>query len=195
MFVLKIVATSLLCALVWIVWSGPEGQAALASYVDAIGSVGIFASASAFLIAIALYCRTLSRCLFLIEPEHRAAEPTSVWLMFLIPYNFIEDFFIVGKVARSLRQESSTNRKLHGLKHFGIWSGTGWCTAQLLSFAPGSIGELAALVGGFLWARHWQFIAKVNRLMARSKSAGIPAQQRCRRAWKAPRRPLSAAGR
>ncbi len=87
--------------------------------------------------------------------------------MFLIPYNFLEDFFIVSNVARSLRQEASTNPRLQGIRGFGIWSGNGWCTAQLLSLLPGVMGEAAGLAGGVLWAKHWHFIAKVNRLLSR----------------------------
>jgi hypothetical protein len=163
---LKVSLTWLLCVLVWLLWSGPTGQAVLASYVSAWGPIGIAAVAGVFLAAVALYCRTLEHCLSLIAPDHRRAEPSSVWLMFLIPYNFVEDFFIVMNVARSLGQEASANPKLHGLRGFGIWSGAGWCTAQLLSLVPGAPGEAAGVAAVVLWAKHWGFIVRVNHLLA-----------------------------
>ena len=165
-FALKIVATWLLCALMWVLWSSPAGEAAFGSYLDAFGYVGITAVFTAFLAAVALYCRTLERCLRLVQGPHRAAQPGSVWLMFLIPYNFIEDFFIVSNVTRSLRQEAATNPRLQVDGRVASWSGPGWCTAQLVSLVPGRIGEMAGLAGVILWAIHWRSIAKANRLLA-----------------------------
>jgi len=161
----KIAATWLLCALVWHLWSAPSGQAALQSYVGAVGTLAIFALVAAFLLAVGLYCRTLQRCLSLVAMPHRAADPMSVWLMFLIPYNFIEDFFIVNAVAGSLRREAAKNPRLNGISRFGTWSGNGWCAAQLLSLIPSSIGEAAGLAAIVLWARHWHFVAQVSRLL------------------------------
>lgn len=164
---LKISLTWLLCALVWLLWRGPTGQAVLASYSGALGATGLATLAAAFLAAVALYCRTLENCLSLVKPDHRRAEPSSAWLMFLIPYNFVEDFFIVISLAHSLRREASVNPKLQGLRGFGIWSGTGWCTAQLLALLPGAPGELAGIAAVVLWAKHWRFVANVNHLLGR----------------------------
>jgi hypothetical protein len=86
--------------------------------------------------------------------------------MFLIPYNLIEDFLIVNKLARSLRREASTNLRLHKFSGFGVWSGNGWCAAQLLSLLPGSFGEAAGSVAILLWARHWHLIVRVKHLLA-----------------------------
>jgi hypothetical protein len=165
----KIAATGLLCTLVWKLWSAPAGQAALNSYVRAIGAVGLATLVAAFLVVVVLYCRTLQRCLSLVGASHRVADPRSVWLMFLIPYNFIEDFFIVNQVASSLRREASENTRLRGFSEFGTWWGNGWCAAQLLSLIPGSFGEAAGLSAIVLWARHWHLIARVNRLLARPR--------------------------
>jgi hypothetical protein len=167
----RIAATWVLCALIWNLWSAPSGQEALQSYFGALGALGIFALVIIFLVAVGLYCRTLQRCLSLIAAPHRAARPSSVWLMFLIPYNFIEDFFIVNKVASSLRREACTNPGLQAFSRFGSWSGNGWCAAQLLSLLPGSMGEAAGLTAIVLWAGHWHFIANVNRLLARPPKA------------------------
>jgi hypothetical protein len=163
----KIAATWLLCALIWNLWRASAGEAVLQYYVQTVGAPGLAALVVAFFIAVGFYCRTLQRCLSLVAKPHRAADPISVWLMFLIPYNFIEDFFIVSKVARSLRLEASVNSRLSEYSRFGNWSGHGWCAAQLLSLLPGSIGEASGLAAILLWTKHWHFIAQVNRLLAR----------------------------
>jgi hypothetical protein len=162
----KIAATWLLCALVWNLWSAPSGQAALQAYVGAIGPLGISALVTTFFVAVGSYCRTRQRCLSLIAAPYRTSSQLSVWLMFLIPYNFIEDFFIVNKVASSLRREASTHPRLANFPSFGAWSGNGWCGAQILSLVPGSMGEAAGLAAIVVWGSHWHFILKVNRIMS-----------------------------
>lgn len=171
---LKVAATWSLCGLVWLLWSRPAGEAALTAYVEAVGFSGMAAIFGAFLLVVAFYCRTIERCLSLVEAEHRTVDPASAWRMFLLPYNFVEDFFIVGNVARSLRREASSNPRLRDFRSFGIWSGTGWCTAQIASLVPGPVGEAAGLLGGLLWAWHWHFIARMNRLLALSRAEDGP---------------------
>jgi hypothetical protein len=177
-FAAKTAATWLLCGLVWNLWSAPSGQAALQTYIGALGWLGISALIVTFLVTVGFYCRTLQRCLSLIAVPNRASHPLSVWFMFLIPYNFIEDFFIVNKVATSLRREASTDPGLVESSSFGTWSGNGWCAAQLLSLVPGSIGDAAGITAIVLWATHWHFILKVNRLL--SALPKLRGSDRCR---------------
>lgn len=119
-----------------------------------------------FLGLIFLYCRDLSKSLSLVSPAARKATPKSVWLMFLIPYNFIEDFFIVVNVAKSLEGEAKTNPALQGFKHFGMISGLGWCIAQIISLIPHELGSVAGLVAIILWVIHWRFIRKINTVLS-----------------------------
>lgn len=136
--------------------------------IETLGTFGSIALASVFLIFVFFYCRDLSRTLSLISPNARVAEPRSVWLMFLIPYNFIEDFFIIANVAASLRKEAAQNPALQSLTHFGLASGIGWCAAQIVSLWPSEIGSFASLIAIALWIVHWRFIRYVNRLLANS---------------------------
>jgi len=133
-----------------------------------------------FLIAVALYCRSLQRCLELVRPGARAAAPKSVWLMFLIPYNFVEGFFIIHNVSRSLRVQARTDACLAGFRSFG------WCTAQMVSLVPSRVGELAGVVAIGLWLVHWRFIAGCRTRAARRR-------WRFRPRAKPPARPGSAA--
>jgi hypothetical protein len=134
-----------------------------------VGPLGISALVIAFLLAVGIYCRTLQRCLLLVAAPNRASHPSSVWIMFLIPYNFIEDFFIVKKLASSLRREASANPQLNEMTRSGSWCGNGWCAAQILSLVPGPFGEAATVAAVVLWASHWFFIARVNRVLARAR--------------------------
>lgn len=136
--------------------------------LETLGVYGSIALGSVFLIFVFFYCRDLSRTLSLVSPNARVAQARSVWLMFLIPYNFIEDFFIIANVAASLRNEAAQNPALQSLTHFGLASGIGWCTAQIVSLWPSEIGSFASLIAIVLWIVHWRFIRQVNRLLANS---------------------------
>lgn len=115
--------------------------------------------------AIALYCKSMQTTLQLIRPVNRRARPTSVWLMFIVPYNIIEDFFIIDNVSKSIEREAATNPRLAGLKDYGYVTGIGWAIAQVMSFIPNEIGLVSGIFGMVLWIKHWLFIQKVNRLL------------------------------
>lgn len=119
-----------------------------------------------FFSAIALYCISMQTTLERIAPQNRRAKPKSVWWMFVIPYNIIEDFFIIDNLSKSIEQEAGTNPKLAGLRDYGYITGIGWAIAQVMSFIPNEIGTVAGIFGLLLWIRHWLFIRKVNRLLA-----------------------------
>jgi hypothetical protein len=124
------------------------------------GTAGAVAAATVFLLLVALYARDLSRTLQLVAPASRTASPASVWWMFLLPYNFIEDFFIVANVARSLEREAAQNAALARFRSFGMRSGIGWCAAQLVSLVPNEIGSAAGAVAVVAWGWHWAFIRR-----------------------------------
>lgn len=117
--------------------------------------------ASAFFIAIAFYCRSLQKVLENIQPEHRTRKPKSVWYMYLIPFNFIEDFFIVIDISNSLNNELRSNKNLEKFGDFGLTLGIGWSVAQLFSFIPNVVGQISGLVGIVLWILHWVLMHKV----------------------------------
>ena len=82
--------------------------------------------------------------------------------MFLIPYNFVEDFFIVANIADSLKQQAVDSRWLRRYQPYGKYTGLGWCSAQILALAPGYIGQIATLCAIVLWIMHWYFIRNIN---------------------------------
>lgn len=129
------------------------------------GPVGSVVAIILFLMLVLLYVLDLIKTLKLVSPDSRKSSPSSVWLMFLLPYNFIEDFFIVYKVAQSLKSEASHNLKLARFKSFGEISGLGWCTAQIVSLIPNQIGLTAGLVALVFWVWHWAFIRRANKML------------------------------
>ena len=139
--------------------------------VEMFGLLGSVVLVAAFLAIIFLYCRDLHQSLSLVRPSAREASPRSVWLMFLIPYNFVEDFFIIANVARSLRREAQHNVALHPFKHFGMVSGLGWCAAQIVSLLPNAIGSIAGVLTLLLWIVHWRFIRRVNAALTEAARA------------------------
>lgn len=164
-FLIRLILTALLVA-----WAaGPYlDHSTNESVLNELLRIGIVPSIlviGAFFVMVAFYCRTLQRCLTLIKPENRKAKPTSVWYMFAIPFNFVEDFFIVIDVANSLEAEKKSNPRLKDVSDFGMVAGIGWSIAQVLSFVPNLVGQIAGLVGMVLVIYHWVHIAKINKLM------------------------------
>jgi hypothetical protein len=170
--VLKLLATAGVTLMLALPFVDADARSGVLASVARVGLPALLASVAAFLAAVALYCRSLQTCLERIRPESRMASPRSVWLMFLIPYNFVEDFFIVRNVAESLRAEAAVNPVLGQLRGFGTASGLGWCTAQIISLLPNHVGEAAGAVALVLWVVHWRFIARVNALLGRNQQPG-----------------------
>lgn len=164
-FIIRLFLTAILVA--WAVLPYIDGSSN-ESILNEIFKVGIVPSLliiGGFFIMVAFYCRTLQKCLTLIKPVNRKAKPTSVWYMFAIPFNFIEDFFIVINIANSIEEEKKANRKLKTISDFGMVSGIGWSIAQVLSFIPNIVGQTAGLIGMILVVYHWVQIAKINKLL------------------------------
>lgn len=132
------------------------------------GPVGSLVAIAAFLLLVLLYALDLIKSLHLVSPASRKAVPNSVWFMFALPYNFIEDFFIVSNVAKSLKAEAAVNPALASFKSFGMISGLGWCAAQVISLIPNRVGSVAGLVAIGFWIWHWVFIRRVNSALLKS---------------------------
>lgn len=120
-----------------------------------------------FLAGVALYCKDLERSLTQIQPENRKASPRSVWYMFVIPYNIIEDFFIILNVYGSVENElkGEENSRIAGLNEYSLVTGMGWCIAQVLSLIPNLGGQLAGFIALMLWIAHWILIRRINHAL------------------------------
>lgn len=165
-FGLKLVATAVVAYLLAVPFLHPQAERGILGEVEALGRGPVAVVVLTFLGLVALYCRSLQRCLALVRPSCRAAAPRSVWLMFLLPYNFVEDFFIVHHVAQSIRAEAALNTRLSHLRRYGAFSGFGWCAAQIVSLWPSQVGAAAGFVALPLWLWHWLFVIRVNRRLA-----------------------------
>lgn len=167
--IIRISLTALLIA--WVAYPYVKNTAddsVLAELIK-IGIMPAILIMGGFFVMVAFYCRTLQKCLTLLQPENRKATPKSVWYMFAIPFNFVEDFFIVINLAGSLDAEKKANSKLKSVSDVGIVSGIGWSIAQILSFIPNIVGQIAGLIGMILVIYHWTQIAKINKLLSNGK--------------------------
>ncbi|WP_254617378.1 hypothetical protein [Burkholderia metallica] len=147
----------------------PSKDGGVLGEIAVLGTIGSIVVIAVFLALVYAYASDLRTTLKSVNRGSRVAEPNSVWFMFLLPYNFIEDFFIISNVAKSLEAESRINPALSGLRSFGRISGIGWCLAQVLSLIPNTIGSLAGGVAVFLWVWHWAFVRRTNKMLAGSR--------------------------
>ncbi|WP_363796536.1 hypothetical protein ABU614_14725 [Lysobacter firmicutimachus] len=157
---LKFAATLAVAALLTHPWWAPQWGAGLLGEVRALGPAGAIAAMLAFFALVACYCRHLQAVLQAIPASARRAPPGSVWWMFAIPYNFVEDFFIVAAIAGSLRADgriaTAQQRRWQRL-------GLGWCAPQIASLWPGTAGVLAGAAALALWAAHWRATLHILR--------------------------------
>lgn len=144
----------------------PFGQPAVLAEIAITGPKVAWLVIAGFLVAVYFYCSDLETVLQRVNPQHQTRSPRSVWLMFLIPYNFIEDFFIIHHLSQSIKAEAVVNHRLSGLRGDGRYCGMLWCGAQLLALAPGLLGHLASLVALIGWMMHWSFVRRVNDMLA-----------------------------
>jgi hypothetical protein len=171
LLILKLILSCLIALALALPFISPGYGSGFLREMQMLGLGGSLVLICSFLIAVLFYCRDLQRILDAIKVENRKATPKSVWLMFVIPYNFIEDFFIMHNIAKSLKNETDDQPELGFNKAYGLRSGIGWCTAQIASLAPGALGQIAGLVALILWIFHWHFIKKCLRLLKQQQKS------------------------
>jgi hypothetical protein len=150
-----------------------QGATGIIATIRAAGGVLSLSVVGLFFGAVALYCRSLQRCLELIAPHHRVMKPSHVWLMYVPFYNITEDFFIIHAVTQSLRVEAQTNERLRGVRNFGAVSGFGWCAGQALALVPTRLGELAGIASLALWVVHWVTLGRMIRALNTAGKRGL----------------------
>lgn len=132
-------------------WAPQLGSGILGE-VAALGMPGAVVALAVFFALVALYVLTLRRLLTSLRLESRRRSPRSLWLMFAIPFNFIEDFEIVADLAASLRSDG-----VLGAGSVRVWRvvGLAWCALQLVSLLPGAVGLVGGVGAIALWIAHW----------------------------------------
>lgn len=141
----------------------PSDDRGVLGEIAVLGTIGSIVVIAVFLALVYAYASDLRTTLKSVSRGSRVAEPNSVW--FLLPYNFIEDFFIISNVVKSLEGESRIHPALSGLRSFGRISGIGWCFAQVLSLIPNAMGSIAVFLG--VW--HRVFVRRANKMLAGSQ--------------------------
>jgi len=167
---IKLVGTFGVCALIG--WSLQNPDQGIMRELTAYGPLVAAAAGAVFIALVAAYARDLQ--LLLQAIPQRAARPASVWWMFAIPYNFVEDFFIIENVAVSLQRAKKQHPHLSAtFGRFGRVSGFGWCSLQILSLIPHPIGAAAGFLALPLWAWHWRY-ARLARRSLIAQSTAFP---------------------
>lgn len=176
LILLKIALTIPVCFALAYPFLNPAASGGIFKELEVLGITWSLVLTAAFLTLIIFYCRDLQRSLSQVRVSARKASPRSVWLMCLLPYNFVEDFFIMANVARSLRQEAQHNSALAPFKSFGMVTGIGWCTAQIVSILPNEIGSLGGVLALPLWFVHWRLIRQCNLALSNAAFTTLPAK-------------------
>lgn len=160
-FILTIPVVALLTQPVW----APQWGAGILGEIAAFGWLGGIAAIAVFFGLVALYVRALQALLAQVRAPNRIRSPRSLWLMFAIPFNFVEDFFIIAEVARSVRAEGAVAERRLVIWR---WLGLGWCALQIVSLVPGETGVLAGVLALVAWAAHWVLTAQTTRALRRN---------------------------
>ncbi|MBB4854141.1 hypothetical protein HNP40_001521 [Mycobacteroides chelonae] len=147
----------------------PQWGSGILGEVSTTGPVAALAAAAVFFALVALYCRTLQQILICLPEWGRVRSPRSVWWMFALPFNFVEDFFIVNDIAGSLAVTSvisGTGRS--------TWRTTGltWCALQIMSLLPGPVGLVGGVLAIPVWLGNWAHAGVILRRLARAALAG-----------------------
>ena len=163
--VLTVPVVALLTQPLW----APGWGAGILGELALLGGPGVALAVAVFFVLVAFYCRSLQRLLALVHPEARRRSPRSVWFMFALPFNFVEDFFIVADLAASLRQDGRTAPKTCRL---WLVLGEAWCVLQIASLLPGEAGIVSGTVALLLWVWHWGHTVVIRRRLTGSVVRG-----------------------
>ena len=135
----------------------PAWGAGILGEVVGLGPLGAIAGIIVFFGLVALYCNQLYSLARTLPTFAREADPRSVWLMFAIPFNFVEDFFIVRAIGAALDRA--------GIARAKPWLiiGFAWCGFQIASLFPGIVGVVSGVLALVVWAVHWVLTVSVLR--------------------------------
>lgn len=142
-------------------WAPQLGVGVLGE-VAAAGPVGAPVAVAVFLVLVAFYCRLLARLLEAVPRPLRRRSARSVWLMFAVPVNFVEDVVIVHEISASLRSDGRVPAP--SVLRWTVL-GHAWCAAQIVSLLPGVVGVATGGAALVLWATHWVLTGRLVRVL------------------------------
>jgi hypothetical protein len=106
------------------------------------------------LLPLILYLLTLQKTLNLVRPENRHMEPGLVWLALIPIFSIIWNFFIVSKVAESLRLEFKQRNIQTQEEKPGYTIGLAYCILVCCTIIP-VLGLLTSIAGLVCWIIYW----------------------------------------
>lgn len=137
----------------------PGLGAGVLSELGAFGGPAAILAIGVFFALVAFYVRALQHLLATVPPPQQTRSVRSLWLMFAIPFNFVEDFVIVRDIASSVRVAGES----HSVVASWRWLGWSWCALQILSLLPGEFGIAAGAAALIAWIAHWLMTVRFTR--------------------------------
>jgi len=119
-----------------------------------------------------LYLKTLYKALSRCSIEARAMSPGLVWLMLIPLFNVIWHFFVVTKLATTLRNEFG-KRGMMTEPAPGQSVGLAMCILLLVGWVP-VVGIRARIGATVCWIVYWNKIASLSRKLAIETANTVP---------------------
>lgn len=115
---------------------------------------------------------TQQRALLSVRPENRRMQPVLVWLQLIPPFGMGWQFYVIGKVSDSLRDDLNTPNgdslfsddpiPLHSRPTYSL--GISYALLFCLTLLPlGMIKSLLALAGLIVWITYWIELARFTK--------------------------------
>ena len=108
------------------------------------------------------YCLTLQRTLDEISIENRKMPSGQVWLTLIPLFGLVWQFFIVNKMADSLKAEFAKRNIIAQEVRPGYTIGLAYCILFCLGIIP-----LMRIVGIVCWIKYWVKISKYKTMLQR----------------------------
>jgi uncharacterized BrkB/YihY/UPF0761 family membrane protein len=143
---------------------------------DAVPFIFICILGIAIIIGITIqvfFLLTLSRCLSAIRPRNREMEPGLVWLNLIPCVPIVFNFFIVLKIASSLKKEYRSRRWRTEGEGFGSGVGLTYAICSVIGLIPYA-GALAAIPGFVCWIIYWVQIAGYKTKLESRSAKDLP---------------------
>jgi hypothetical protein len=110
------------------------------------------------LIPLIFYLITIQNTLKAVSFENRKMQPVEVWLTLIPIFGLVWQFFIVNRVADSLKLEFSAKNITVDEERPGITIGLAYCILFCCSLIP-FLGYLTSVAGFVCWIIYW---VKIN---------------------------------
>jgi ACS family hexuronate transporter-like MFS transporter len=139
-----------------------NSDAALAMTIM-MAAIGLLVGLGVGIVFLLTLQRAVERC----APQNRELSPGQVWLILIPLFNFVWQFILVSRIAKTLSREFASRGTPPAPvpDDYGRSFGTAWCVLNVVSFIP-FVGILTGLAGFMCWIIYWVEISRYSRALA-----------------------------